>query len=189
MRTAGLHGQWPDVRSPGSRSRSVCTCQVLRPRRAAPALALARSCVLPSAETTASAPGIILLSRLNGWPMHSPADASDMPSRAPPHGSGPVWLATPSLQRTSTSYSLPVSRRTVSKECSRSRQRACGACFEAFPDCAGEAPQHEEVGGARTTSAACLRHRASLSLFLGAQATQQSRFGAAVLDCFAFGSQ
>jgi hypothetical protein len=32
------------------------------------------------------------------------------------HGSGPVWFATPSLQRTLTSYSLPVSRRTVSKD-------------------------------------------------------------------------
>jgi hypothetical protein len=32
------------------------------------------------------------LSRLNGWPMHSPADASPTPSRAPAHGSGPMWI-------------------------------------------------------------------------------------------------
>jgi hypothetical protein len=36
------------------------------------------------------------LSRLNGWPMHSPTDASPTPSRAPAHGSGPMWIATPS---------------------------------------------------------------------------------------------
>src|SRR4051794_17992405 len=36
-----------------------------------------------------------LLSRLNGWPMRSPADASLSPSRVPTHGSGPMWLATP----------------------------------------------------------------------------------------------
>src|SRR5271166_5302775 len=34
--------------------------------------------------------------RLNGWPMHSPADASPTPSRMPTHGSGPTWIATPS---------------------------------------------------------------------------------------------
>jgi hypothetical protein len=32
------------------------------------------------------------LSRLNGWPMHSPTDASPTPSRAPAHGSGPMWV-------------------------------------------------------------------------------------------------
>jgi hypothetical protein len=35
------------------------------------------------------------LSRLNGWPMHSPTDASPTPSRTPAHGSGPMWTATP----------------------------------------------------------------------------------------------
>ena len=50
-------------------------------------------------------------SRLNGWPMHSPADASPTPSRAPAHGLGPMWIATPSSQGTCTLYSLPVSRR------------------------------------------------------------------------------
>jgi hypothetical protein len=53
-----------------------------------------------------------LLSRLNGWPMHSPADASPAPSRTQTHGSGPMRIATPSSQWTSTTYSLPVSRRT-----------------------------------------------------------------------------
>jgi hypothetical protein len=72
----------PDMRSPGSRTRSVRTCQGLRPRRVARALALSRRCVLPSAETTASAPGFLVLSRLNGWPVRSPADASTLPSRS-----------------------------------------------------------------------------------------------------------
>jgi hypothetical protein len=31
-----------------------------------------------------------VLSRLNGWPMHSPTDASPVPSQAPAHGSGPM---------------------------------------------------------------------------------------------------
>src|SRR5215831_14030542 len=49
------------------------------------------------------------LSRLIGWPMHSPADASPTPSREPAHGSGPMRFATPSSWRTFTTYSLPVS--------------------------------------------------------------------------------
>ena len=36
------------MRSPGSRAKSVCTCQCLRPRRAVWALALSRPSVLPS---------------------------------------------------------------------------------------------------------------------------------------------
>ena len=87
---------WSTVRSPGSRTRSVRTCQGLRPRRAGRALAMARPSVLPSATRTASAPGMRSLSRLNGWPMRSPADASPTPSRTPAHGSGPMWFATPS---------------------------------------------------------------------------------------------
>ena len=31
----------------------------------------------------------------------------------PAHGSGPMWFATPSSQWTCTTYSLPVSRRTI----------------------------------------------------------------------------
>jgi hypothetical protein len=51
------------------------------------------------------------LSRLNGWPMRTPVNASPRPSRAPAHDSGPMWIATPSSQGTCTLYSLPVSRR------------------------------------------------------------------------------
>jgi len=40
--------------------------------------------------------------------MRSPTDASLTPSRVPTHGSGPMWIATPSPWGTFTSYSLPV---------------------------------------------------------------------------------
>ncbi len=43
----------------------------------------------------------------------SPTDASPPPLRATAHGSGPMWIATPSSRRTCTDYSLPVSRRTA----------------------------------------------------------------------------
>ena len=36
------------------------------------------------------------LSRLNGWPMHTPVNASPRPSRATAHDSGPMWIATTS---------------------------------------------------------------------------------------------
>ena len=65
--------------------------------------------MLPSVRPTTSAPETFKLSRLNGWPMRSPTDASTEPSRMPPHGSGPMWFATPSSRRTFTPYSLPVS--------------------------------------------------------------------------------
>ena len=52
--------------------------------------------VLPFARLTASAPGIKWLSWLNGWPMHSPADASLPLSQVTTHGSGPMWIAIPS---------------------------------------------------------------------------------------------
>ena len=87
-------------------------CQVLRPRRVAQVLALVLLDILPSTTQTASAPGIGFLSRLNGWPARSPADASPTSSRMPAHGSGPMWFAIPSSQWTCTTYSLPVSRRT-----------------------------------------------------------------------------
>src|ERR1700752_2702844 len=51
------------------------------------------------------------LSRLNGWPMRTPVNASPRPSRATAHDSGPMWIATPSSQGTCTLSSLPVSRR------------------------------------------------------------------------------
>ena len=50
--------RWRNPRSPGSRTRSVHTCQVLRPRRIVQALAIARPAVLPSSRSISSAPGM-----------------------------------------------------------------------------------------------------------------------------------
>jgi len=58
LKIGSLVGCSSDPRSPGSRARSVHTCQVLRPRRVGRALALSRPSMLPSANGTASAPGI-----------------------------------------------------------------------------------------------------------------------------------
>src|ERR1019366_6454385 len=99
----------PNPRPPGSRAKSFHTCQGLRPRQAGRTLALTRPSMLPSVKMNTSALGTFKLSRLNGWPMRSPADASPTPSRMPTHGSGPMRFATPSSQWTSTTYSLPVS--------------------------------------------------------------------------------
>ena len=113
MRTRAVCCAWSDVGSPGSQAASFHTCQVLRPRRAVWTLAFTRPHVLPSAFATASAPGIRIFARLNGWPVCSSTDASPPPSRSTAHGSRPMWLATPSSYRTCTDYSLPVSRRTA----------------------------------------------------------------------------
>src|SRR5450631_1685264 len=78
-------------------------------------LALTHPSMLSSAKPNTSTPGTFKLSRLNGWPMCSPTDASPTSSRMPAHGSGPMWFATPSSQWTCTTYSLPVSRRTPKK--------------------------------------------------------------------------
>src|ERR1700680_2187255 len=91
-----MRRRWSTVRSPGSRATSMRACRVLRPRRVVQALALALLDVLPSATQTASAPGISFLSRLDGWPARSPADASPTSSRMPAHGSGPMRFAIPS---------------------------------------------------------------------------------------------
>ncbi|TPW00478.1 MAG: hypothetical protein USCAAHI_00068 [Beijerinckiaceae bacterium] len=65
--------------------------------------------MLPSVRPTTSAPETFKLSRLHNWPMRSPADASSSSSRMPTHASGPMRFAIPSLRRTFTTYSLPVS--------------------------------------------------------------------------------
>src|SRR5258708_12373150 len=107
MRTAPCLLKRPSRRSPGSRAKSVPTCQVLRPRRVGQALALTFLSVLPSATLTASAPRTNLkISRLNGWPANSPVNASSRTSRCVTHDSGPVCLAIPLLLRTFTFYSL-----------------------------------------------------------------------------------
>ena len=69
------------------------------------------------------------LSRLNGWPMRPPVNASPRPSRATAHDSGPMWIATPSSQETCTLYSLPVSWRFADVFCLafNNRHRSIGS--------------------------------------------------------------
>ena len=110
MRASRLTGRWSATRSPGSRTRSVRTCQGLRPRGVVERLAMTPPAMLPSAVSTASAPRK-RLSWLNGWPVRSPVNASPRPRGSSTHDSGPVWIATSSPQWTFTTYSLPVSRR------------------------------------------------------------------------------
>lgn len=107
-------------------------CWGLGPRGAAGALALSRPVVWPSAVRTASAPRLIL-SRLNTQPARPPVNASMPASRLGTHDSGLMWLATPSSQRTLTSCSSPVSRRTLTPihtfTSSTRRQRAIGSSW------------------------------------------------------------
>jgi hypothetical protein len=149
----------PNPRSPGSRAKSFHTCQGLRPRRAGRVLAIMPPSMLPSAFLSASAPGTILFSRLNGWPMRSPADASPTPSRMPVHGSGPMWIAAPSSQWTCTTYSLPVSTGAPEKQVSsetkmrqeelRSWQEERRALsHELSPDAHTPSVQNQELTGA-----------------------------------------
>src|SRR5215831_7382265 len=68
---------------------------------------LTRPSVLPSTKRTASAPRMRSLSRLDGWPMRPPVNASPRPSRVTAHDSGSMWFATPSSWWTFTSCFLP----------------------------------------------------------------------------------
>ena len=85
------------MRSPGSRAKSVRTCQGLRPRRVVWALAIIAPSRVAFRTETASAPGMSVLSRLDGWPTRSPVNASPMHPRGQLRMiSGSIWLATPS---------------------------------------------------------------------------------------------
>jgi hypothetical protein len=83
-----------------------------------PGWAGARDDALPSVKTTTWAPGTFKLSRLNGWPVCSPVNASPTSSRMSTHDSGPVWLSgrgagypTPPPQIPACSFPAPGSRR------------------------------------------------------------------------------
>ncbi len=106
-------GLWPIQRPPGSRPKSVRTCQGLRPRRVRQALAVTHLSALSSVEVNNVGIQVDNRSRLNGGPIRSPTGASPTPSRAPVHGSGATWIANPSSQWTFSTYFLPVSQRTT----------------------------------------------------------------------------
>src|ERR1700716_3430150 len=103
---------WPDARSPGSRARSV---HIMLGSTTAPGRPGARDdAPVHVAFRSMHRVGVLglLFSRLNTQLMRTPVNASPSPSRGPTQDSGTVWFATPSLEETSTLYSLPVSRRT-----------------------------------------------------------------------------
>lgn len=131
---ASPYGGWSDPRSPGSRARSVRTCQCLRPRRVVRALAMTCPTVLLSALKTASAPRSESNFRGSMAGLCVPLPTL----RRRPRGRlrtarGPMWFAIPSSQWTSTTYSLPVSRRTLNLDggiawaCAQAHQ-ACDRC-------------------------------------------------------------
>ena len=121
-RTVGSRRR-PSVRSPGFRMRMRSFAHMPRSATSREVARVHAHPVLPSAVTKASASRLII-SRLNGWPMHSPADASSPASRPETHGPGPVRIATPSPQWTCATYSLPVSRRTADHNPAGRRPRA-----------------------------------------------------------------
>lgn len=65
------------------------------------------------------------ISRLNGWPVHTPVNASLYASRPTAHDSGTIWFANPLLSGTFTLYSLPVSRRTTKIQTGPARRLLC----------------------------------------------------------------
>jgi hypothetical protein len=49
-----------------------------------------------------------VISRLNGWPVRTPVNASPSPSQTPMHDSGPPWIATPSMSGVLIPFLPPV---------------------------------------------------------------------------------
>ena len=78
-------GCWSTMRSPGSRTRSIRTCQGLRPRRVFEALATNAPRRFAFRKENCVGTRDMPLSRLDGWPMRSPANASPTPSRVTAH--------------------------------------------------------------------------------------------------------
>ncbi len=117
------------------------TCQGLRPRGTAEALAIAHPTVLPSATQKASASRTCFVTWLNTWPIASPVNASPQTSRSDAHDSGPMRFALPSSSGTRTLSFLPVSRRTCVKtrqvilERGNSSIRECRTCRSQVISC------------------------------------------------------
>jgi hypothetical protein len=96
------------MKPPGSRAKSVCTCQGLRPRRFVRVLALAHPNMLPSAICTRRhREQNSFRGSMAGLCVPLPT-LRPQASRLLTLGSGPMWIATPSSSRTCTDCSLPV---------------------------------------------------------------------------------
>ncbi|SPS02823.1 hypothetical protein CBM2634_U350002 [Cupriavidus taiwanensis] len=115
MRTTRLYcRRWPVWRSPGSRTRSVRTCQGLRPRRVKWTLAQARPPVLPSAYSSTSALGTEYAFRGSMAGLYAPLSTLRCVPRGPQRMTrGQRDSLDLLLSGTFTLYSLPVIRRTL----------------------------------------------------------------------------
>src|SRR5664280_549831 len=107
IRRACAHARVSDHAEPGGRSRCRLRSYCF-PRQ--------RPCLRSEQES---------FSRLYGWPVRTPVNASPPPSRTTAHDSGPLWFATPSVQWTLTTYSSPVSPAHLRSD-SPSAPPACG---------------------------------------------------------------
>jgi len=110
----------PSPRSPGSRARSVPHMPGSPTAPSPPNTRVGVPVMLPSTLLKPCRPSGQLISRLHGWPVRSPVNASPAASRIRAHDSGPLWFATPSVQWTYTIYSSPVlpAHSTVPHQCS-----------------------------------------------------------------------
>ena len=109
---------------------------------------MARPSVLPSTMGNASASRMNVVFETQWLAYALPCRRfTPPPSRTTAHGSGPMWIATPSSQWTCTTYSLPVSRRTpilrdlkimrssLKQRVARMSETKSGASFAAHPGC------------------------------------------------------
>jgi hypothetical protein len=108
---SGPPGDQPDGQaagSPGSRAGGLRTCTGSQTARGPPAArASAAGDVAFRLVRRRRHPGAVI-SRLNGWPARTPANASPSPSRAPTHDSGPSRIATPSMSGALIPFLPPV---------------------------------------------------------------------------------
>jgi hypothetical protein len=106
---------WPALSPPGSRARSVHACW--GSQTAQSPSSTRGGVLLDVAFHSPTSVGALdaQLSRRNTSPTCTPTDFSSVPSRRPPHGSGPEWCAGPSPEWTCTICSLPVPRQIWAK--------------------------------------------------------------------------
>ena len=180
MRAASLLGRRPDVRSPGSRARSVRTCQGLRPRRVARALALAHPCVLPSAEATASAPGIDPSIAAQWLAYAFPCRRFD---RVLAGTSARLGASVVRYAFTAEDFHLILLAGLPAHSLEGRTTWQLHARAASFEALASLGHLRMTAWGARNPSASVIASRFPPSL------PRQSRHSTAVLDCFAFGSQ
>ena len=157
----------------------------LRPRGARTHLALAMRPMWPSDTLErVGAPEVNEVSRLHTLPTYPSVNASPMPSRAPAHDSGPVWLARPSPYDSFIRYSSPATGafRGISwrreQTLARERQWPPRAAPVAAGRCAPPAPQ-------RDPSTSLAARRAPLGMTFGPRSKAPGAGSRVALDLWA----